>query len=157
MAGKAQAKTKAKLKVADRTPKLQSLLRARLQRASSLEEALTYVMDALERVRVARAVGWERSRDTDELETLRLDVIVALGIEHACARFADVLAVIADDVQGEYATRIEDYDWRQQQVRKHVLSMLGDKATGKDSVFGAVAASYRTGRYANLARLVPGA
>src|SRR5690242_9580908 len=86
MAGKAQAKTKAKLKVADRTPKLQSLLRARLQRASSLEEALTYVMDALERVRVARAVGWERSRDTDELETLRLDVIVALGIEHACAR-----------------------------------------------------------------------
>ena len=55
MAGKAQAKAKARLKVADRTPKLQSLLRARLAKASSLEEALTYVMDALERVRVARA------------------------------------------------------------------------------------------------------
>jgi hypothetical protein len=108
-------------------------------------------------VRVARAAGWERSRDTVVLEALRLDVIVALGIEHACAKFADVLAVIADDVQGEYATRIEDYEWRQQQVRRHVLSMLGDKATSKDSVFGAVAASYRTGRYANLARLIPGA
>jgi len=105
MAGKAQVKTKAKLKVADRPPKMQSLLRARLAKASSLEEALTYVMDALERVRVARAAGWERSCDTVGLEALRLDVIVALGIEHACAKFADVLAVIADDVQGEYATR----------------------------------------------------
>src|SRR5258706_14013838 len=114
MAGKAQAK--AKLKVADRTPKMQSLLRARLQRASSLEEALTYVMDALERVRVARAAGWERSDTTIELEKLRLDVIVALGIEHACAKFADVLAVIANDVQGEYATGLEDYQGRQRQA-----------------------------------------
>lgn len=155
MAAKAvKAKAKTRLKVADRPPKMQSLLRARLAKASSLEEALIYVMDALERVRVARAAGWERTRDAHELELLRLDVIVALGIEHACATFAGVLAVIADDVQGEYATRAEDYEWRQAQVRRHVLSMLGDRA---GAVFGAVAASYRTGRYANLARLVPGA
>src|SRR5258708_21431179 len=99
MAGKAQAKAKARLKVADRTPKMQSLLRARLQRASSLEEALTYVMDALERVRVARAAGWERPPDTGVLGGPRPELIVPLRIQPPGPTFASLPACTPDPLE----------------------------------------------------------
>jgi hypothetical protein len=132
-----------------------SALRERLSEATDLTDAMTALMDAAERERVARAAEWS-SKPSGAMEQVRDAAILAVGIERACAEFSNVRDAIESDLRGAL-TYIADYERNRERVRERTRSMLDALASETyRPELAEIARCYKAGHYASLARLVLG-
>jgi hypothetical protein len=133
-----------------------SALQERLTAATDLTDAMTALMDAAERERVARAAEWN-GKASGAMEQVRDAAILAVGIERACAEFANVRDAIESDLRGAL-TYIADYKRNRERIRERTRSMLDALASETyQPELEMIARCYKTGHYANLTKLVPGA